>query len=430
MTIHDGHDAAPPVPLHRNGNFALLWAGQAVSHLGVTISQTALPLLVLAVTGSAAQAGLIATIRFVVVFSLQLFAGVLVDRWSNRTVMLICDAGRALALGTVAVAIVAGWLTYAHLVAVAVCEAVLGVFFGPAETPSVRQVVPATQLKEAVARNQLRGQLATLIGFPLGGFLFAWHHVAPFAVDAASYVISFAAIALITVGLDPLTRDLRPRQQGLIREVRRGLAWVWHESFLRSFTLWLAAAGVLFSSVNLAATVLALWRGASGTELGFMYAIIGAGGLAGALLIPRIQRVLSPRAIVRAFAVTATVAFGAMLVSPSPYLIGVANAAALLLSPSLSAILFGHILTHAPDDMQGRVTSATLQIANAGAFLGPIVTGLLLDSLGAMTTVGCFAAVMAVLSAVAFLPGFAREPDTGSGGDAVAEVDGAGGGQP
>nr|WP_296075218.1 MFS transporter [uncultured Actinoplanes sp.] len=408
MTVRGEDHASVPVPLHRNRNFALLWAGQAVSHLGVQISQTALPLLVLAVTGSAAQAGLLATVRFAVVFSLQLFAGALVDRWSNRVVMLICDAGRAVALGSVAVAVVADRLTYAHLMAVAVGEAVLGVFFGPAETPSVRQVVPPGQLKEAVARNQLRGQIATLIGFPLGGWLFAWHRVAPFAVDAVSYAISFAAIALITVGLDPLTRGRRPRPQGLIREVGRGLSWVWRESFLRSFTLWLAVAGVLFSSVNLAATVLALWRGASGPELGFMYAIIGAGGLAGALLIPRIQRRLSSRAIVQIFAITSAVAFGVMVVAPSPYLIGVANAAALLLAPSLNAILFGYILTHAPDDMQGRVTSATLQIANAGAFLGPVLTGVLLDSLGALTTLGCFAGVMVLLSAWAFLPGFAR----------------------
>ena len=75
--------------LWRNRNFLLLWSGQFVSWTGTEISGIALPLLVLALTGSPAQAGFIAGIRGVVYVVWAIPAGVLIDRWDRRTVMVI-----------------------------------------------------------------------------------------------------------------------------------------------------------------------------------------------------------------------------------------------------------------------------------------------------------------------------------------------------
>jgi DNA-binding transcriptional ArsR family regulator len=84
-----------PQPLWRNRDFLLLWSGQTISTLGTRISGLAYPLLVLAVTGSPAQAGLVGfaqTLPYLVWF---LPAGALVDRWDRKRVMLVADAGRA-----------------------------------------------------------------------------------------------------------------------------------------------------------------------------------------------------------------------------------------------------------------------------------------------------------------------------------------------
>src|SRR5690348_13260920 len=111
-TIHDeplvgaaaAPDAAPLAKsgsLWRNRDYMLLWSGQAISSTGTQVSQFAFPLLVLFLTGSPAQAGLIGAARAVPYIFLSLPVGALIDRWDRKRVMILCDSGRAIALGSI-----------------------------------------------------------------------------------------------------------------------------------------------------------------------------------------------------------------------------------------------------------------------------------------------------------------------------------------
>src|SRR5918912_691415 len=108
-----------PRPLRRNRDFLLLWSGQAISELGTRTAWIAYPLLVLALTGSPAKAGIVGFAnRFpLVVFSLP--AGALVDRWERKRIMLVCDAGRAVGVGSIALSLALGRLAFAQIVLVA-----------------------------------------------------------------------------------------------------------------------------------------------------------------------------------------------------------------------------------------------------------------------------------------------------------------------
>src|SRR5579863_2777914 len=107
------------VPLWRNRDYMLLWSGQMVSSVGTRVSQLAFPLLVLALTHSPAQAGLIAALRGLPYALFILPAGALVDRWNRKRVMILCDTGRALALGSIPVALLLGHLSLIQLYSVA-----------------------------------------------------------------------------------------------------------------------------------------------------------------------------------------------------------------------------------------------------------------------------------------------------------------------
>lgn len=87
-----------PRSLWRNRNFLLLWSGQLICWIGTGVSQLAFPLLTLARSGAPAQAGFVGALNQVLYFLLTLPAGVLIDRWDRRRVMLVCQAGRALSL--------------------------------------------------------------------------------------------------------------------------------------------------------------------------------------------------------------------------------------------------------------------------------------------------------------------------------------------
>src|SRR5260370_16790892 len=105
-SLNEGKTAEPPGPkrplsLWRNRDYVLLWSGQTVSSIGTQVSLLAFPLLILAITHSPAQAGIIAALHGLPYALFILPAGALIDRWDRKRVMILCHTGRALALRSI-----------------------------------------------------------------------------------------------------------------------------------------------------------------------------------------------------------------------------------------------------------------------------------------------------------------------------------------
>src|SRR5262249_3214272 len=100
ITRQEHTTGRPSRPLWRNRDFLLLWNGQTISTLGTNMSTLALPLLVLALTHSPAQAGLLTAMRLLPYLLFSLPAGALIDRWDRKAVMICCDLVRWFALGS------------------------------------------------------------------------------------------------------------------------------------------------------------------------------------------------------------------------------------------------------------------------------------------------------------------------------------------
>ncbi len=133
------------MPLRHNCDFILLRSGQAISVLGSRISLIAFPLLVLSLTGSPGQAGIVGFLNTLPQLLFNLPAGVYVDRWNRKRVMIVCDIGRGIAMGSIPVALALGHLSIAQLYAVAFCEGSFAVFFNLAEGAAVPRVVAKEQ---------------------------------------------------------------------------------------------------------------------------------------------------------------------------------------------------------------------------------------------------------------------------------------------
>ncbi len=93
-----------PKALWLNREYMLLWSGQVVSSVGTQVSQLAFPLLILALTGSAAQAGFAGALRALPYLFFSLPAGALIDRWDRKLTMIICNSGRAISLASIPIA--------------------------------------------------------------------------------------------------------------------------------------------------------------------------------------------------------------------------------------------------------------------------------------------------------------------------------------
>src|SRR5256885_13480401 len=124
-----------------NRDYVLLWSGQALSDIGGAVSELAFPLLVLALTHSPAQAGFAGALRALPALLVSLFAGVLVDRWDRKRMMIFCDTGRAISLASIPIAFALGHLTIWQLYITAFLEGSLMILFKLAKTAAVSQVV-------------------------------------------------------------------------------------------------------------------------------------------------------------------------------------------------------------------------------------------------------------------------------------------------
>jgi MFS family permease len=396
-----------PPSLWRNRDFQLLWIGQAASALGSRASTIAYPLLVLALTGSPADAGIVgfaATIPYLV---LQLPAGVLVDRVDRRRAMLACDAGRLVILAGVAAAVATGRSPLWLLVLTALSEGCLTVVFNLAELSAIQLLVPSEQLEPALAQNEARVRGAGLAGQPLGGFLFGLGRAVPFAGDAISYGVSLVTLAAIRRPM--IAAEIEERRHPWT-EMVEGLRWLWRQPFLRSTTLIVAASNGLFQAVTLAVIVVAKAHGASSAVVGIILAGWGVGGLAGAAGAAWLGRRLPAAAVV----IGANWVWAALLpvvaLVPEPLAIGAAGAGMAFVGPAWNVVLGSIEMRLTPAALLGRVQAVQMTAAFGAIPLGSLIGGFLLDWLGPEEAVWALAGCMLVVAVVATLTPSVRRP--------------------
>ncbi len=253
--------------LWRNRDWTLLWSGQLVSVVGTQVSQLAYPLLMLALTNSPAQAGFLSAARILPYLLLGLPAGALVDRWDRRRVMIICDAGRALALGSIPLAIAFGRLTLAQLYAVALIEGALNVFFNLAETAALTRVVSREQIPAATTLNEVTLSTGSMLGPAFGGLIFAIGQGFAFLADAVSYGVSVVSVWLIRAELSA-PRTAEPNR--LVDDIREGIAWLWRQSLMRFLAFVVGGTVLIESGYMLVVIILAQHMGASPATIGLI----------------------------------------------------------------------------------------------------------------------------------------------------------------
>src|SRR4051794_23641531 len=115
----------------RSRSFALLWLGQTISTLGDGVYLTALAWQVLTLTGSGAAMGIVLIATAVPRVLFMLLGGVIADRLPRRLVMLWADAGRAVAVGAIAILSYTNTLEFWHLIALGLLFGLSQAFFLP-----------------------------------------------------------------------------------------------------------------------------------------------------------------------------------------------------------------------------------------------------------------------------------------------------------
>jgi predicted MFS family arabinose efflux permease len=385
-------------PLRRNRDFLLLWSGQVVSTVGSEVSQLAYPLLVLALTHSARDAGIVGFARALPFLLLYLPAGAYVDRWDRKRVMLAADAGRALALGSVAVWLAVGRPPLAWLAVSSFVEGSLFVFFQLSESAALPQVVPKEQLPQAIAQNQARMQGAGLVGSPLGGALYGLSRLLPFAADAVSYAVSFVSLLFVRPAFQG---EREPAHRSLRNEIGEGLGWLGKQRFLRAITACVAGTNFVHQALSLVLIVRLRNLGASSALIGAVFAIIAVGSIGGALAAPWVQRRVPPTLVVLGSLWIWPAQTAALFLLGSPVAIGVLTAAAFTTGPIFNVVVGAYRYALVPEGLYGRVASASLLFAWGSIPLGSLFAGYGIATWGARAMLLVLAAILLVIAIAA-----------------------------
>ncbi|HNP73869.1 MAG TPA: MFS transporter [Kouleothrix sp.] len=367
----------------RHRTFALLWSGQAISHLGDSLYRVALAWWVLEKTGSATAMGTVLVFSMTPMLIFLLLGGVAVDRLPRVRLMLGSDVLRGVVTTLVAALAFANLLQIWHVYLASVVFGFVDAFFQPAYVATVPEITPREALNSANALTNLSRQLTGTVGPAIGAAIVALGGTSTaFALDAASFFIS-AACLLPIPPLQPARAD-RP-SRNILYDLREGLAavaanpWLW-------VTITLAALGNVTSGGPLAVALPFLIKNTLSGDVGLLGlsgSLISLGEVLSSIWLGRIAR-LRRRGLI---------AYGGLLASGLAVLLyvlpgGVAGiaAGALLFGTSIAA--FGLVWTSTlqemvPGELLGRVSS----IDYLGSFVllpvGYALAGFTTDRLGA-----------------------------------------------
>ena len=344
--------------LLRRRNFALLWFAGLLSLVGDRALITALPFYVYQRTGSTLASGAMFFALYLPTLLLGSVAGVFVDRWNRKRLMVVTNLLQAAIILLLLVPLPAEWLWLIYLVFFA--EIALSMFFEPAENALLPHLVPESDLIAANALNELNNNLARLVGPPLGGMLLTLlglHSVV--LLDGVSFLVSALLIAGITTTPASTPDEALPASDNVLNEWRAGMRLFRQNRSVARLLIVISVisfGGTLFDPL-IAPWIQSVLRGGADT-LGWFSTSGAIGGIIGGALLGQLGSRIRPARFIAAGNIIGGILLLAMY---NLALVPVVLVLSLLKSIPLVATGAGLqtlLQTSVPDSHRGRVYGA------------------------------------------------------------------------
>lgn len=380
--------------LSRNRDFTVLWIGDTVSELGSALSMFVFPLIAYALSGSALTAAVVEAAYLGGLCATLLPAGVLADRVDRRRIMLVSSATGCVAYTSLALAGATGRLTLPHLVVVALVTGVAAGAFNPAQTSAIRSVVTTEDLPTALSQNQARQHVASLLGGPLGGTLYAVTRWLPFAVDAVSFAIACLTVSRVRTDLSAPHR----RHEPLGRQLTEGFGFMWARPFFRTLLAWSSMTNLVVNALFFVVVLRMAQAEVPAAQIGLVSTAAGVGGLLGAALAPTLIHRLPTGRLTVLVGWACCVPLVPLAFSASPWTACASTFFLLLLNPVGNAGISSYRMAVTPDHLQGRVGSTSQFVSMSVMPLAPLLGGWLLEHQGGTVAIGALVVASALLA--------------------------------
>jgi len=381
---------------HRN--FRIYFLGQMISVTGTWMEKAALAWLVLQLTHSAVEVGVLAVFQFGPYVLFGLFGGVISDRLENRKVLIATQLASGLCSSAIAALVLSNTVRMWEVEALALLSGVIIVFDAPARQAFVAQMVSRRDLPNAIALNSSVFNALRILGPSIGGLAIANGGLGfCFLFNAASYFAVLAGLLLMgREGLYPVARPEAPPR--ILRGLAEGVRYALSTTPVLLVLVMMLFIMTLSLNFNVLLPVLAQQTLRAGSAaFGALSACFGAGALTGALLSATLGRprwrvlvgsagtlgalelALAPQ---RAFFLCALILFGAGI--------------ALTLYTSTSHSM---LQLSVPDHLRGRLLSIYTYVLVGVSLFGGLLTGWLTGRGGttlAFVVAGASSVVMAM----------------------------------
>ena len=289
----------------RQGDFRWYWLASSIQGLGQFTQFMVIVLLVLEITGSRAQSGLVVSLYGVPNVSFLLVAGLVADRFDRRHIMMVTQA----VVGGIIVAL--AFLTIADLVSiwhVYIAVVFMGVFQSlsmPARMSIIGDLVDQPSVLDAVAMQNAAVHAGRMIGPPVAGVIIEiWGVGASLGFIAGCCVFSVAMVG----NIGPIARSTAPAAQSVFRNFADGVSYIKNSPMvLTVIVITCAFGGFAMSHMQVVPAMTEDVLGIGPAEIGVLFMGSAIGSLAGSMILPAISRANVYRALLLSLLVFAVV---------------------------------------------------------------------------------------------------------------------------
>jgi len=365
---------------HRN--YRYFWFGQCISLIGTWMQNIGQAWLVLTLTGSPFLLGLIGAVQFLPVTCLSLFAGVVIDKFPKKNILIVTQSVSMCLALTMATLVFTDTIRYGHVVALALLLGLTNTFDMPTRQSFNIEIVGKDDLMNAIALNSTTFNLARILGPSIGAAMMAllgtgWC----FLLNGLSFIA--VIYGLTRIKAIPYVRE-KKKDVGIFKEIKDGIMYIAGDKLLSQTLLLVAVVGTL--AYNFGVLIPVFTKDVLHMEeqtYGILMSCLGAGSFAGALTMSFLSKKGPRRKLILISSLALSVFLILIGLTRLPLFTGL-----FLAITGVSTILFATnsnstLQMHAKDEYRARVMSIYSLVFAGSTPVGNLLAGYAADHWGA-----------------------------------------------
>ncbi len=365
---------------HRN--FRLFWYGQCISMIGSWMQNVGQAWLILQLTNSPFLLGLITTLQTLPIMILSLFAGVYIDRFPKRNLVILTQTGLMILAFLLSFITLSGIAKYWHVAVLATLLGLLNTIDNPARQALLIDLVGKDDLLNAIALNSSAFNLARIIGPAVAGILIGYLGIGLcFLINGLSFVVVIIVLLRIDV-----KGEVRSMTDGASfkRDMAEGIRYVAKTPRIYVAMLLMFLISTFAMNFNILVPVfIKIDLGMNASRYGFLMAAMGGGALAGALTLAQSAKKGARMRVLFLGAFWFSIFEGIL-----GFASGLGTSMIFIALTGFFMIIFSAtcnttVQVNSEDNVRGRVMSVYNLVYNGVAPIGSMYAGTLSENLGA-----------------------------------------------